>query len=64
MSAAAAVTVQNLVKKYGHLMAVHDVSLSIDVGEIFGIIEPNGAGKTTTLTPCGRSCITPQAAPP
>jgi ABC-2 type transport system ATP-binding protein len=41
--------VQNLVKKYGHLVAVDDVSLSIHEGEIFGIIGPNGAGKTTTV---------------
>jgi ABC-2 type transport system ATP-binding protein len=49
VSAAPAVTVQNLVKKYGHLAAVDDVSLSIHEGEIFGIIGPNGAGKTTTV---------------
>jgi len=49
VSAALAVTVQNLVKKYGHLLAVDDVSLSIHEGEIFGIIGPNGAGKTTTV---------------
>ena len=58
MSAAAAVTVQNLVKKYGHLMAVDDVSLSIHEGEIFGIIGPNGAGKTTTV-----ECISGLRAP-
>jgi hypothetical protein len=34
--------VQNLVKKYGHLVAVDDVSLSIHEGEIFGITGPNG----------------------
>ena len=49
MSTAPAVTVQHLVKKYGHLVAVNDVSLSIHEGEIFGIIGPNGAGKTTTV---------------
>ena len=49
MSAAPAVTVQNLVKKYGHRVAVDDVSLSIHEGEIFGIIGPNGAGKTSTV---------------
>ena len=42
-------TVQHLVKRYGHLVAVNDVSLSIHEGEIFGIIGPNGAGKTTTV---------------
>jgi ABC-2 type transport system ATP-binding protein len=49
VSAAPAVVVQNLVKKYGRLVAVDDVSLSIHEGEIFGIIGPNGAGKTTTV---------------
>ena len=49
MSSAPAVTVEHLVKRYGHLVAVSDVSLSIHEGEIFGIIGPNGAGKTTTV---------------
>lgn len=46
---AAVVTVEHLVKRYGHLVAVNDVSLSIREGEIFGIIGPNGAGKTTAV---------------
>jgi ABC-2 type transport system ATP-binding protein len=58
VSPASAVTVQNLVKKYGHLVAVNDVSLSINEGEIFGIIGPNGAGKTTTV-----ECISGLRAP-
>ncbi|WXG42111.1 MAG: ATP-binding cassette domain-containing protein [Candidatus Freyarchaeum deiterrae] len=39
----------NLVKKYGELVAVNGVNLSIDEGEIFGLLGPNGAGKTTIL---------------
>jgi ABC-2 type transport system ATP-binding protein len=58
VSATAAVTVQHLVKKYGRLIAVNDVSLSIHEGEIFGIIGPNGAGKTTTV-----ECISGLRAP-
>ncbi|MBO0836972.1 MAG: ABC transporter ATP-binding protein [Actinobacteria bacterium] len=44
-----AVTITNLVKRYGSFLAVDEVSLSIREGEIFGIIGPNGAGKTTTV---------------
>jgi ABC-2 type transport system ATP-binding protein len=58
VNAAPAVTVQNLVKRYGHLVAVNDVSLSIHEGEIFGIIGPNGAGKTTAV-----ECISGLRAP-
>ena len=58
MSATAAVTVEHLVKRYGRLIAVNDISLSINEGEIFGIIGPNGAGKTTTV-----ECISGLRAP-
>jgi ABC-2 type transport system ATP-binding protein len=46
---AAAIEVSGLVKRYGDLTAVDQVSFTVEPGEIFGILGPNGAGKTTTL---------------
>jgi ABC-2 type transport system ATP-binding protein len=43
------ITVENLHKTYGKTVAVDDVSLTVERGEIFGIVGPNGAGKTTTV---------------
>ena len=39
----------NLVKKFGDLTAVNDISLTIPRGEFFAMLGPNAAGKTTTL---------------
>ncbi len=39
----------NLYKYYGKLMAVNNLNLFIEKGEIFGFIGPNGAGKSTTI---------------
>lgn len=44
------INVENLCKSYGSLQAVHDVSFSVQAGEVFGFLGPNGAGKTTTLS--------------
>ncbi|MDQ2743848.1 MAG: ABC transporter ATP-binding protein [Chloroflexota bacterium] len=44
--------VEHLVKSYGDLTAVNDVSLAVYAGEVFGLLGPNGAGKTTTVNIC------------
>ena len=46
---AAIVTCDHVTKSYGDIIAVNDVSLSIEQGEIFGLVGPNGAGKTTLI---------------
>jgi ABC-2 type transport system ATP-binding protein len=43
------IEVNNLVRKFGDLTAVNDVSFTVEEGEIFGFLGPNGAGKTTTI---------------
>jgi ABC-2 type transport system ATP-binding protein len=40
---------RGLAKRYGDLVAVHDVSFSVQPGEVVGFLGPNGAGKTTTM---------------
>src|SRR5205807_4295703 len=36
-------------KRYGEIVAVDDVDLTVDRGDVFGYLGPNGAGKTTSL---------------
>ncbi len=43
------IEVSGLVKNYGEIKAVNDVSFEVTGGEIFGLLGPNGAGKTTTV---------------
>ncbi|MGY5860557.1 MAG: ABC transporter ATP-binding protein [Candidatus Thorarchaeota archaeon] len=44
-----AVEIESLVKSFGDLVAVNDVSLEVREGEIYALLGPNGAGKTTTI---------------
>ncbi len=40
---------RNLTKRYGDLLAVNDLNLKLEEGDVFGFIGPNGSGKTTTM---------------
>src|SRR6478752_7036123 len=52
------ITVAQLGKRYGDLVAVNDVSLTAKAGEVFGLLGPNGAGKSTTIG-CISGLLTP-----
>jgi len=43
------VVCEKLTKRYGEVVAVQDLDLSVRAGEVYGFLGPNGAGKTTTL---------------
>ncbi len=44
-----AITCENLTKKFGNLVAVDNISMSIPKGSIYGFLGPNGSGKSTTI---------------
>ncbi len=44
-----AIEVTGLVKNYGEIHAVDDISFQVDEHETYGFLGPNGAGKTTTI---------------
>lgn len=41
--------IENLVKRYGELLALDHLNLDIQEGEVFGLLGPNGSGKTTAM---------------
>src|SRR5262245_37278575 len=43
------IVTEHLSRRFGDLIAVKDLNLSVDGGEIFGVLGPNGAGKSTTI---------------
>jgi ABC-2 type transport system ATP-binding protein len=43
------IAVHRLTKRFGHVLAVDDLSFELDSGTVTGFLGPNGAGKTTTL---------------
>ena len=57
---ATALEITHLRKRYGRKIAVDDLSLRVNEGEIFGILGPNGAGKTTTVE-CAEGLRRPDA---
>ena len=45
----AAIELEGLTKRFGDVIALDDVTLAVEEGEIFGFLGPNGAGKSTTI---------------
>jgi len=43
------VKIEGLTKKFGNLIAVDNIKLEIEQGEIYGLLGPNGAGKSTII---------------
>jgi ABC-2 type transport system ATP-binding protein len=49
-SASAIITIEGLTKRFGEVVALRDIHLQIERGELFGLLGPNGAGKTTLIS--------------
>ena len=47
LSPVALLSIRNVTRRFGGIVAIDDVSLDVDQGQIVGLIGPNGAGKTT-----------------
>src|SRR6185503_14637261 len=50
MSSNSVISARNIVKTFGDIKAVDDISFEVKVGEIFAFLGPNGAGKSTTIS--------------
>jgi ABC-type Na+ transport system ATPase subunit NatA len=48
-STTAAISATGLTKRYGQTLALDDLDLTVEAGEVYGYLGPNGAGKTTTI---------------
>ena len=48
-SSGPAIEAEHLVKRFGDMTAVDDVSFTVPQGSVLGLLGPNGAGKTTTV---------------
>lgn len=55
-----ALEVRGLWKRYGSAVAVRDVSLTVERGQMYGLLGPNGSGKTTTLS-CALGLLAPSS---
>ena len=53
-------SIQSLNRSYGPVRAVQDVSLTVQAGDIYGLLGPNGSGKTTTLS-CALGLLAPDS---
>jgi ABC-2 type transport system ATP-binding protein len=50
MPSTAPIVIENVTKRYaGDVLAVDDLSFTVEAGSVFGLLGPNGAGKTTTM---------------
>jgi len=62
MHVSAVVRAESLTKRFGEVLAVADLSFTLQAGTITGFLGPNGAGKTTTLRAPSGGRFTPERA--
>lgn len=55
-----ALEIESLSKRFGRVHAIRDVSLTVESGQIYGLLGPNGSGKTTTLA-CALGLLRPNS---